>query len=84
MPEIVGTYQITTSDGLLEVEEWDNGIKTETLIEPSEQYILKLQVEREIIEEQKILDNLIPSQEEIQKAETEIQIITILMEVELI
>ena len=42
MPEIINVYQITTNDGLVEVEELDNGIKVETLIEPSAEYLQKL------------------------------------------
>ncbi|MBC2721846.1 hypothetical protein [Desulfosporosinus sp.] len=35
-------YRINTEDGLVEVEELDNGIKMETLIEPSEAYLQRL------------------------------------------
>jgi len=40
--EIISTYQITTDDGLVEIKEQANGIKIETLIEPSVEYLQKL------------------------------------------
>ena len=42
MLEIISTYQITTDDGLVEIKEQANGIKIETLIEPSVEYLQKL------------------------------------------
>lgn len=54
------------------------------LVEPSESYLAQRELERQQQEEQELLDKLIPSKEEVLKAETEIQIITILKECELI
>lgn len=54
------------------------------LIEPSESYLAQKELERLQVEEQELLDNLIPSDKEMLMAEVEIQTITILMEVGLI
>lgn len=54
------------------------------LIEPSETFLNKKESENLAQEEQKLIDSLIPSQEDILKAETELQIIELLMEVGLI
>lgn len=37
--EVVNIYQITTDDGILEVKELANGMKIESLVEPSVEYL---------------------------------------------
>ncbi|WP_066505514.1 hypothetical protein [Abyssisolibacter fermentans] len=54
------------------------------LVEPSESYNQARLAEHQAEEEQKKLDSLVPTQDEIRKAETEIQIINLLQEVGLI
>ena len=54
------------------------------LVEPSEVYLQQRVLEEQQRLEQELLDNLIPSKDEMLMAEVEIQTITILMEVGLI
>ncbi|EGW36454.1 hypothetical protein [Desulfosporosinus sp. OT] len=44
MAEVVNTYQETREDGVFTIEELDNGIKIESLIQPSEAYLQKLAI----------------------------------------
>ena len=39
MPKTIDIYQITTVDGVFEIKELDNGVKIESLTEPSEEYL---------------------------------------------
>lgn len=48
------------------------------LIEPSEEYKQQQLLEQQAREEQELLDSLIPTTEEIQKAETELLVVEIL------
>lgn len=54
------------------------------LIEPSEAYLAELAAEEQQRQNQKLLDSLIPSADDVRRAETEIQIITLLQEVGLL
>ena len=42
MSEVVKVYQETTSDGVFEIEEFDNGVKGVALIEPSAEYLQRI------------------------------------------
>lgn len=50
------------------------------LIEPSETYIAKREKEQQIQLEQEKLDSLVPNDEEVRKAETDLQIASFLKE----
>lgn len=54
------------------------------LIEPSEEYLTQREIERQQEEEQELLNSLIPTDEEVTKAETELLLIELLEELEVI
>lgn len=54
------------------------------LIEPSEAYLSELAAEEQERRDQRLLESLIPSADDIRRAETDVQIITLLQEVGLL
>lgn len=63
---------------------WELNEIGRVLIEPSEAYLAELAVEEQERWEQKLLDNLVPSEDKVRRAETDVQIITLLQEVGLL
>lgn len=54
------------------------------LTDPSESYLSEKELERQKQEEKELLNSLVPTQEEVQKAETELLVIELLQELEVI
>lgn len=63
---------------------WQIEGNVKMLIEPSDSYLTRKELERIQQEEQELIDSLIPSEREMLMAEVEIQTITILKEAGLI
>lgn len=63
---------------------WEVRGNVRLLVEPSEEYLQKLEIQRQQELEEKLLESLIPSSNEILKAEIDLQVLQILKECELI